>query len=446
MNNLNVAIDVFPYKEDIWSICDYSGEQIYSKLALPLFSLEKDEIKPLGAESFQQTVDSFRINIRKDLFWSNGDNVKAVDYVRAIKHICYDENNRYNKLLASVAKLGVETEIHNDHSFNIQTSWYDPFITQYLSLLNFSPKHEHDDDVFAGPYVLVKKQDNLYQLIANKYFMLDKNFPAVEKINYLLVEKDPNGEAFFDGKVHVSCNTAVNLKNYRIFTAKKNFVAAEGNLMMMLSPGIKFDKLPNHVKEILTSKINRNTISARYDNILKPVASWMSMYFDGSYYPLRDAIAYKKSSFIIDISYEDFYPNDEILEDISKQLSGFNIEVRKHQDKYGYWLSESHLRFEIRKIPQRNPVQIIRSDLSNISTSHAKFEKIKKLYSMLFTEALSSQQPEIFKVIDFYLRDYCLSLPLFIFPTGFFCHSSILENTLYAPGRKVLIKEAVSEN
>lgn len=207
--------------------------------------------------------------------------------------------------------------------------------------------------------------------------MLDKNFPAVEKINYLLVEKDPNGEAFFDGKVHVSCNTAVNLKNYRIFTAKKNFVAAEGNLMMMLSPGIKFDKLPNHVKEILTSKINRNTISARYDNILKPVASWMSMYFDGSYYPLRDAIAYKKSSFIIDISYEDFYPNDEILEDISKQLSGFNIEVRKHQDKYGYWLSESHLRFEIRKIPQRNPVQIIRSDLSNISTSHAKFEKIK---------------------------------------------------------------------
>ncbi|EJT2854268.1 hypothetical protein NVU42_003143, partial [Salmonella enterica] len=119
---------------------------------------------------------------------------------------------------------------------------------------------------------------------------------------------------------------------------------------------------------------------------------------------------------------------------------------RKHQDKYGYWLSESHLRFEIRKIPQRNPVQIIRSDLSNISTSHAKFEKIKKLYSMLFTEALSSQQPEIFKVIDFYLRDYCLSLPLFIFPTGFFCHSSILENTLYAPGRKVLIKEAVSEN
>ncbi|EDF8639467.1 hypothetical protein GCB06_21160, partial [Salmonella enterica] len=124
MNNLNVAIDVFPYKEDIWSICDYSGEQIYSKLALPLFSLEKDEIKPLGAESFQQTVDSFRINIRKDLFWSNGDNVKAVDYVRAIKHICYDENNRYNKLLASVAKLGVETEIHNDHSFTIQTSWY----------------------------------------------------------------------------------------------------------------------------------------------------------------------------------------------------------------------------------------------------------------------------------------------------------------------------------
>ncbi|MGY4565393.1 hypothetical protein [Erwinia sp. TECH1] len=82
MNNLNIAVDVFPYKEDIWSICDYSGEQIYSKLALPLFSLEKGEVELLGAESFQQTADSLRITIRKDLFWSNGDNVKAADYVR----------------------------------------------------------------------------------------------------------------------------------------------------------------------------------------------------------------------------------------------------------------------------------------------------------------------------------------------------------------------------
>lgn len=446
MNNLNIAVDVFPYKEDIWSICDYSGEQIYSKLALPLFSLEKGEVELLGAESFQQTADSLRITIRKDLFWSNGDNVKAADYVRAIRHICHDENNRYNKILASVAKLGSETEIHNDHSFTIQTSWYDPFIIQYLSLLNFSPKHEHSDDVSAGPYILLKKQDNVYQLVANKYFTLDKHLPNVEKINYLLVEKDPNGEAFFDGKVHVSCNTAVNLKNYRTFTAKQNFVAAEGNLMMILSPGRKFDKLPDYVKEILTCKINRSSIAARYDNILKPVTSWMSVYFDGSYHPLRDTITYSKNSFVIDISYEDFYPNDEILEDIAEQLSCFNIEVRKHQDKYGYWRSESHLRFEIRKIPQRNPVQIIRSDLSHVSTSHVKFEKIKNLYSLLFTEALSSQQPEIFKAIDFYLREQCLSLPLFIFPTGFFCHSSILENTLYAPGRKVLIKETVSEN
>lgn len=40
MKAINIALDVFSYSNDIWSVSDYSGEQVYSKLALPLFAMK----------------------------------------------------------------------------------------------------------------------------------------------------------------------------------------------------------------------------------------------------------------------------------------------------------------------------------------------------------------------------------------------------------------------
>lgn len=37
MEEVVIAVDALPYYSHIIDICDYSGEQIFSKMALPLF-------------------------------------------------------------------------------------------------------------------------------------------------------------------------------------------------------------------------------------------------------------------------------------------------------------------------------------------------------------------------------------------------------------------------
>ncbi|MBP2844689.1 hypothetical protein J8655_04180 [Dickeya oryzae] len=439
MNEINIAVDVFPYKKDIWSICDYSGEQIYSKLALPLFFVEKDKVVMLAAEYFHQTAREITINIKKNLCWSNGDKLIAEDYVRSIKCICNDVGNRYNNILSSLVKSDSAIEVNSDYSFTLKTSWYDPFITQYLSLINFSPKHRCSDALYAGAYSLIDKDENTFRLVRNEFFTLDKYNNHVDKINYLLVKSDPDGRAFFTGKVHVSCNTAIDLKRYRYFMAHENFVSCNESLVMLLSPGKKFDEIPSDVKAILATSINRTVISERYDDMLNPIMSWMSMYFNGDYHYIHQDSNPRQTPFLLDISYEDFYPNKEILDCIEEQLLKYNIHIRKNRDEYGKWISESHFRFEIRKAPKFNPIQLIRSDLSKIAKGTPDYNRIKKIYSLLFKMDLLEQQQKIFQVIDFYLRQQCFYIPLFIFPTGFFCDGSVVASSLYTPGLRIFI-------
>ncbi|PIT69473.1 hypothetical protein [Bartonella tribocorum] len=102
MKKINIAIDVLPYKHNIWSICDYSGEQVYHKCALPLFCVKNGTPICIGARDVEQNEKELTISIKENLFWNNGEQVYAEDYVRAIDFIQHDEGNRYQKILSSL--------------------------------------------------------------------------------------------------------------------------------------------------------------------------------------------------------------------------------------------------------------------------------------------------------------------------------------------------------
>ncbi|MCE0490898.1 ABC transporter substrate-binding protein [Pantoea sp. Mb-10] len=441
MEKINIAIDVFPYKENIWSICDYGGEQIYSKLALPLFITEKGTVKPFAAEVFEQSTNEVKIEIKRNLFWSNGDNVKAEDYVRAIRYVISDGSNRYKKILSALIKDEKAIVAHDDYCFSLRTSWYDPFITQHLTLINFSPMHVSNREIYAGPYILQSKNENVIKLIANKKFSLTNESEFVKEIDYVLVAEDLDGQAFFSGIVDVSSNTALDLNKYQQFKSRKEFFSDNDNLVMLLSPGNKFDQIPDDVKMRFVSAIQREAIAAKFNNALEPFYSWMALYYDGEYEVAENNASLHINSFSLDVSYEDFYPNKDVLGFIKSQVAEHNIHLNLCQDNYGDWQSDCHLRFEIRKAPQSSPINIIRSDLSRLDKNHEDYLYLKKLYSCLHVKELSSQQGKIFKKIDAVLRKHGLCIPLFLFPTGFFCVSNLAEASIFSPGKRVQVKK-----
>jgi len=442
MKAINIALDVFSYSNDIWSVSDYSGEQVYSKLALPLFRYEGEELLPLAAISFTQTPDNIVIHLRDDLLWSNGDAVIADDYVRAINYIIGSQNNRYQKLLLSVIRHPRGVEATSQYTLSISTAWYDPFIRHYFTLLNFSPMHANNRDLHAGPYEIVENTDSVCKLTANPFYPSDGNKNNIEEINYLLLPSDPDAQAFHLGQVHVSCDTSLDLRRYQRCLYERDFHQGNDTLVMLLSPGNKFNELPDNVLQIIGRTVNRLDISAYYGHVLKPLKSWLSLYQHN-----YDECDFTKASTLslpvtIDLAFEDFYPNKQILQLLTSQFTSNEITINLHQEPYGNWNADCHFRFEIRKVPKSNPIKFFRSDISRMSEDAACFDEIKAIYSQLFDIKKSDKQLDIFKKIDLHLRRQLLYLPLFIFPTGYFCHSAIDCKTLMLPGSKVKLRGA----
>lgn len=173
MSTINIALDVFSYAEDIWSVSDYSGEQIYNKLSLPLFRYERDKIALFAATSYKQGQSEITIKIKSNLYWSNGEKVIAADYARAINHIISSDSNRYQNLMLSVIRHPCGIEISDAHTLCINTAWYDPCIINYLSIINFSPMHKVDCNIHAGPYEIREKTECICKLKTNLFFQCD---------------------------------------------------------------------------------------------------------------------------------------------------------------------------------------------------------------------------------------------------------------------------------
>lgn len=455
MNKIKIGVDAFSYCNAIWSLCDYNGEQIYKKIALPLFYYHHHRLECLAASNFKITDHSIDIHLREDLYWNNGEAVTASDYVRAILCVCLDRLNRYCQLLASVIHHfefsfdGDQCTIIaiNDHCIHIKTAWYDPFIPQYLSLINFSPRHSVDCQLSAGPYQFAKATDNTIQLIKNPFFRLmqTQTQDCIDVLEYCLIEEDKEGEAFFDNELQVSCDTALSLTKWPKFKAHPDFHQGEELHAIVLSPGNLFQEVsPLHLNQF-AKLLERERIANLYNNSLIPLYSWMQLYQipvdNRMETDLSDeSISYSEGTITIKIAYEDFYPNLGLLEHIAEDLNRSSVFINPIQENYGQWYSDCHLRLELRKVPKQNPMLLVRSDISRLSRNSPYRQQLVMLYRQLFNSDSIEYRNTIFSRIDSYLRLEKLYIPLFILPTGYFCHQGINASTLMSYGDYVLQK------
>lgn len=213
-----------------------------------------------------------------------------------------------------------------------------------------------------------------------------------------------------------------------------NFSAGANILVMLLSPGTKHHELSSDIISFISLAIDRDTISANYHNQLCGFTSFLDFYYDQP----RDDIIHPckniQGGIDLDISYENYYPNYEILGEIAKQLSKYNINVTLYEDAYGHWTSNCHLRFEIRKLPHGSPIQLIRSELSKIKQTNTHHAYIKKLYSALFDPHNLNRHQFLFEKIDHFLRVNTTYIPLFRLPVGLLYNAKLRPESLFSVG------------
>ncbi|PIT69474.1 hypothetical protein CER18_03385 [Bartonella tribocorum] len=291
--------------------------------------------------------------------------------------------------------------------------------------------------MYAGPYFFSENTENGYKLQTNEFFKLKEKINCVENIQFILIKSDKDAKKFFDGTVDVTCNTALDLNKFSYFSQLPNFSTGEDILVMLLSPGDKHHELSSDITSLISLAIDRNTISKNYHNQLSCFSSFLDFYYDKTSEGIINHPKNIQECINLDISYENYYPNYEILTQIAKQLSKYNINVTLHEDAYGHWTSHCHLRFEIRRLPHGSSIQIIRSELSKIRQSNKYHDCIKKIYSALFDKNYLRKHQFIFEKIDHFLRLNTTYIPLFRLPVGFLYNDKLRHETLFSIGNYI---------
>ena len=177
-------------------------KMIVSNLVDTLFqrNVQTGEIVPRACHHFEMTGDGlqWRFFLRQDLFWSNGNQIKAIDYENALRRLLKQKTNAKiaRKLLAiQGSQEMVEGAFYNpDHlgiasmdmlkqsELDVTLSKPDPFFLQTLSDPATAPipsdQYEiKQDQIFAienyvssGPFTVEQKNSTSYILQKNRHY------------------------------------------------------------------------------------------------------------------------------------------------------------------------------------------------------------------------------------------------------------------------------------
>ena len=454
-SQISIAVDALPYNPSLTGVCDYSGEQIFTKIALPLFSETNNRLNHNACIQYESSNNGkkWHLKLRNDLYWQTGELVIAEDYCRSIKSICRDKSNRFRTLFFDIegAKAYAESEsesigIYSSGVFEltIELKYKNNFILSFFTLINSSPLHHENPLLTAGPYFVHFVDDTHYHLEINPYYKLDSISKAHQSIIYKKIVNDSYADSFHQNEIDVTCDTGLDLNHYINQKEHPCFQESDIHLIMLLSPGKLFLELPDNVKTILIHAINKKIISKEFSETLKSINSYLDIYNLEAEYIETQPITSLKNKFQLTISYENFYPNKVIIDLIANQLVPFNIQVETIEDKYGEWISETHLRFEIRKSLSSTPFLLVKADISRGYLSEPIFKEALFLYSALLQSDISEEKHYLFKRLDFIIRMSCIAIPLFIFPTGFFCRENIVASTLTSIGSFIHKREGAA--
>lgn len=454
--NCCIAIDAFPYKSFIHDICDYSGEQVYIKASLPLFKYCNCKIENYAAESYDISSCGklIRIKIRKDLYWHTGEHVKAIDYVRAFKYIASNPKNRYFNLFEDVkgwSKVPQLNEIAirvlENYVLEIELKYPNVFFMYFMTLIQFSPMHKNDINMTAGPYYIKEIFKDKFHLEKNPYYQIEEqNKNICENIIYSLHNPHEMLNLFMNKKIDVTCDTATPFKDIVLYNKTDRMVKFDSKLIMLLSAGNLYTEVPLHVKEILSKLIDKVKIATSLGEFIKPIFSYTDMYFDNHYKhkaTYSDKKSYINNKITLLISYEDFYPNLEVIKLIIKQIKKYGIKIHPCKEKYGTRSQSCHFRLEIRTSSiKQTPILLYKADLSRGLIEQKDYIYVLKLYSYLL---FKGDNLNIYKELDKLLINNSISIPLINIPSFSLVAKHLNPKSIYTHGFINIKEEYICE-
>lgn len=369
---------------------------------------------PLGGLKVQQTSDAkfFRFLIPSELRWPDSTRVTGHDYLRAIHRMMNTPGLRFRSLFSDVVGYkalltgqvdtfaGIEAE---DDSISFNLRFANRLFTDLLCFSSVSPIHETELNWSAGPYRLEHRNDASVKLVAQR------DTPCVKEIHFDLEckKEDPFAiDRYLSGNVDVTCDTFFPHERLREFQDRTDFSFTDTRIFVYLSSqGCETD-LDDKVLHIFNHCVSREWLSKKLNHSAEPWTGFSSA-------PLAREDLRLASETTIDIAYEDFAPNRQILDELATVLKERGIRINAVKTAYGERLSRCALRLELFVNPLSDPLLFYRS-MGSRPKVHRDPRK-----SAIYAELLSRYQFEtnrnrndLRRSLDLFLLDLGLFVPL----------------------------------
>lgn len=350
--------------------------------------------------------------------------------------ICNRSYNRYHSLFEDIVNwdspsliLGIS--VISLDTFKIELSYPNKFFLHYLTIFAISPTHKNCQHTCAGPYYLDQRDSSSFLLKKNKHYKLS-NHSNITRVKYTLIHPSNMLKAYRNKAIHISCDTG--MYYHQILKLKETGEAhiLGGELIMLLTAGTKYLEMHNDIKANLSRYINRRLIAKSLLNIPRPAYSYRDIYEVGESYTRANIITPNslkiKSTCNLEIAYENFYPNYDVLKYLKIQLAKFNINIIPVREEYGTRSVQTHLRLEIRKSLNSTPVLLYKADLARHLLKADEQKLAHKCYSLLLQKGDNNK---IYDILDDLLISNAISIPLLSIPKISCISSGIDPNTVY---------------
>ena len=316
---IKVAIDHMPLSENPLYANDFISYYIYSLIACPLFKYKNGKLEKLACENIVLKKNTYCIELKKNLRYSNGKYASIKDYyecfIKIMNSITYPKY-----LLENIKKISLKND-----KLIITLKRKDLFFLHKLSYFSFSP---FQNKLNCGQYYIdIVNKDSII-LKRNKYF----NFNVEKQEKNLEFKQYANHEdikAFLNNEIQLTNITTFPLE----YLKKLKPEIQDSNLIFTLkfSPNLmtkKYKKFRQYIAYIIDkNKINNklnNVFDIKNDFCLNKEINMDINYGKTNYTKITNMQNIK-------LGYTNFYPNKKIANEIKKQLLQKNIKVKLYK-------------------------------------------------------------------------------------------------------------------
>ncbi len=319
------SIDTMPLNDNIIDSNDYSSKIIYSAVMDPLFKYNSQKRKYVknSCKNFCYKLDNsiLEIELRNDLFFSDGSNVKAIDYYKICKNLL-KLNNHVGFLFREFFS---DVKIKSDYILELTNLNKNDESYKILSVYNIGCIKKNN--ITSGPYFIDKKSKNCIILRRNKYYRKKSKNDAIK---FIVTNGINDYKLFNENRVDITNNTLFDINNVEKYgyISEKNYIYMSLNF----SPKLLSNKFKNLRKYIMYS-IDRNRIVNILDN---KFCSFNSFILNDNKVKIFNLNVLHGicSNEIFTLGYNDFYPNNIVAEELKKQLEQKGLEIKLVKNKF----------------------------------------------------------------------------------------------------------------